>query len=678
MLLPHPPSSMDRDLDGRRSGDRPLDRGRGAAAERGPRADRFGELGLARRARGAGLGADEQVRRGLPGQALLRRLRVRGQGRAARDRPREGALRRPSTPTSSPTRAPRPTCPSTSRRLKPGDTILGMDLSHGGHLTHGHPLSFSGREYKVVAYGVRREDERIDYDALARARARAPAQADHRGRLGLRARDRLRPLRRRRRRGRRGADVRHRAHRGPRHRRPAPLAGAARALRDDDDAQDAARPAGRAGSLPERPHAKDLDRSVFPGVQGGPLEHVIAAKAVAFAEAATPEFVAYQKRVVENARALAAGARRGADSASCRAAPTTTSMLVDVGARGISGKDAEKRARAASGITVNKNTIPFDTRRRWSPPGIRIGTPAVTTRGMGPAEMEIIARRHRAHARGRRGRGRRGRSPAHGLGALRRVPAGVTPRARPAAAAAAVLLLAARARERSRWAELPRRVRFLVRLRAEGARRAAAGRIRSRVRPAVLLVPRERAAPPASGGPRPWFCEEKSLELHRYLATYYLAPLPVYADAFSEHWELPRDWLIAVYGQSPAERCGCFRTTSGGRLARAAEPMTLVALTASRCGGTFSSSRRGRPGDESGVPATRPVLLRSNASPGATPWGAPCSSLPSRSRSGPVSRPRPVFVVLSAGAVVLGRWLRLAPGNGSVPARQALRDAALA
>ena len=108
--------------------------------------------------------------------------------------------------------------------LKPGDTILGMDLSHGGHLTHGHPLSFSGREYKVVAYGVRREDERIDYDALAAPGARASPEADHRGRVGLRARDRLRALRGHRRRGRRRAHVRHRPHRRPGDRGPAPVA----------------------------------------------------------------------------------------------------------------------------------------------------------------------------------------------------------------------------------------------------------------------------------------------------------------------------------------------------------------------------------------------------------------------------------------------------------------------
>jgi glycine hydroxymethyltransferase len=135
-------------------------------------------------------------------------------------------------------------------------------------------------------------------------------------------------------------------------------------------------------------HAKDLDRNVFPGVQGGPLEHVIAAKAVAFAEAATPEFVAYQKRVVENARALAAAlTQRGLRLVS--GGTDNHVMMVDVGAKGVSGKDTEKLLEKL-GLTVNKNTIPFDTRSPMVASGIRIGTPAVTTRGMGVAEMETI------------------------------------------------------------------------------------------------------------------------------------------------------------------------------------------------------------------------------------------------------------------------------------------------
>jgi glycine hydroxymethyltransferase len=136
-------------------------------------------------------------------------------------------------------------------------------------------------------------------------------------------------------------------------------------------------------------YAKDLDRSVFPGVQGGPLEHVIAAKAVAFAEAATPEFVVYQKRVVANAKALAnALVARGFRLVS--GGTDNHVMMVDVGQKGISGKDAEKLLEKA-GLTVNKNTIPFDTRSPMVASGIRIGTPAVTTRGMGLPEMDVIA-----------------------------------------------------------------------------------------------------------------------------------------------------------------------------------------------------------------------------------------------------------------------------------------------
>jgi len=134
--------------------------------------------------------------------------------------------------------------------------------------------------------------------------------------------------------------------------------------------------------------AKELDRRVFPGVQGGPLEHVIAAKAVALAEAATPEFRDYQKRIVENAKALAASlAGRGFRLVS--GGTDNHLVLVDVGSRGLSGKDAEKMLDRV-GLTVDKNTIPFDTRPPAVASGIRIGTPAVTTRGMGPAEMEVI------------------------------------------------------------------------------------------------------------------------------------------------------------------------------------------------------------------------------------------------------------------------------------------------
>jgi len=272
--------------------------------------------------------------------------------------------------------------------LQPGDTILGMDLSHGGHLTHGHPLSFSGREYKVAAYGVRRDDERIDYEALARlARERRPKmiiagassyarQIDF-ARFGEIAREVGAVLM---------ADVAHVAglivaglHPSPVPHAPFVTTTTHKTLRGP-----------RGGLVLCRAElAKDLDRSVFPGVQGGPLEHVIAAKAVAFAEAATPEFHDYQRRIVENARALAEALR--AQGIRLVSGGTDNHLvLLDVGARGLSGKQAEK-ALDAVGLTVNKNTIPFDPRPPMVASGIRIGTPAVTTRGMGVAEMGAIA-----------------------------------------------------------------------------------------------------------------------------------------------------------------------------------------------------------------------------------------------------------------------------------------------
>jgi glycine hydroxymethyltransferase len=272
--------------------------------------------------------------------------------------------------------------------LKPGDTILGMNLSHGGHLTHGHPLSFSGREYKVVAYGVRPEDERIDYDALetlARehrpkliiAGASAYARVIDFARFGAIAQEVGASLM---------CDIAHIAglviaglHPSPVPHAPFVTTTTHKTLRGP-----------RGGLVLCRAvHAKDLDRSVFPGVQGGPLEHVIAAKAVAFAEAATAEFAAYQARVVENAKALAAAlSRRGFRLVS--GGTDNHLMMIDVGAKGISGKDAEALLDRV-GITVNKNTIPFDTRSPMVASGIRIGTPAVTTRGMGPSEMDAIA-----------------------------------------------------------------------------------------------------------------------------------------------------------------------------------------------------------------------------------------------------------------------------------------------
>jgi glycine hydroxymethyltransferase len=271
---------------------------------------------------------------------------------------------------------------------KPGETILGMNLSHGGHLTHGHPLSFSGKDYKVVAYGVSHEDERVDFEELARL------AREHRPKIiiaGASAYVRELDFRRFAEVAEEvGAalvvDIAHIAglviaglHMSPIPYAPIVTSTTHKTLRGP-----------RGGLILCRAvHAKDLDRNVFPGVQGGPLEHVIAAKAVALAEAATPEFADYQRRIVENAKALAEGmTRRGLRLVS--GGTDNHMMLLDVGARGISGKDGEKvldRVR----ITVNKNTIPFDTRPPMVASGIRIGTPAVTTRGMGPSEMETIA-----------------------------------------------------------------------------------------------------------------------------------------------------------------------------------------------------------------------------------------------------------------------------------------------
>ena len=271
--------------------------------------------------------------------------------------------------------------------LKPGDTILGMNLSHGGHLTHGHPLSYSGFEYNVVAYGVRREDERIDYDELAElarehrpgliiAGASAyPREIDFRRFAEVAAETGAVFM----------ADMAHIAglvlagiHGSPVPHADFVTSTTHKTLRGP-----------RGGFvLCRADRAKDLDRKVFPGVQGGPLEHVIAAKAVAFAEAGTPEFADYQRRVVENAKALAARLmQRGFRLVS--GGTDNHLMLLDVGAAGLSGKEAEKMLDAA-GLTVNKNTIPFDTRPPLVASGIRIGTPAVTTRGMATTEMETI------------------------------------------------------------------------------------------------------------------------------------------------------------------------------------------------------------------------------------------------------------------------------------------------
>ena len=272
--------------------------------------------------------------------------------------------------------------------LNPGDTILGMNLNHGGHLTHGNPHNFSGRYYNVIPYGVSQSDERIDYDELHRlavehkpkmiiaggsaygriidfAKFRAAADAcgavllvDMAHFSGLVAAGLYpNPCQL--------ADIvtttTHKTLRGP-----------------------------RSGLiLAKEKFGPALDKNLFPGIQGGPLVHVIAAKAVCFLEAMTPEFVAYQKQVVLNAQALA----KGMVDAGYRVVSGGTDthvLLVDVFSKGLKGKEAE-RALDDAWITVNKNTIPFDVNKPFNPSGIRLGSPAVTSRGFRETEMREVA-----------------------------------------------------------------------------------------------------------------------------------------------------------------------------------------------------------------------------------------------------------------------------------------------
>jgi glycine hydroxymethyltransferase len=271
--------------------------------------------------------------------------------------------------------------------LQPGDTIMGMDLSHGGHLTHGHPLSYSGRDFKVVAYGVRKDDERIDYDQMQKL------AEENRPKLiicGASAYSRIIDFKRIREiadsvGALMMADIAHIAGLvvAGLHPSPVPYADFVtttthKTLRGP-----------RAGLvLCREKYAKDLDRALFPGIQGGPLVHVIAAKAVAFREAASDEFKTYQGRILENAKALCEAVR----SAGFRIVSGGTDnhlFMTDVFSKGITGKDGEKMLENAN-ITVNKNTIPFDQNKPMVASGLRIGTPAVTTRGMGEGEMNRI------------------------------------------------------------------------------------------------------------------------------------------------------------------------------------------------------------------------------------------------------------------------------------------------
>jgi glycine hydroxymethyltransferase len=271
--------------------------------------------------------------------------------------------------------------------LQPGDTILGMNLAHGGHLTHGHPLNFSGKLYKVVAYGVRRDDELIDYDELAHL------AEEHKPKMIVA-----------------GASAYSRVIDFARFRQIADMVGAVFVV-------DMAHYSGliaagvypnpceyadivtstthktlrgpRSGMILAREKfGKEIDKAVFPGTQGGPLVHIIAAKAVCFLEALSEEFREYQQRVLANARALAASLQEegfhvvsgGTDS---------HMLLVNVFAKGLKGKEAEKALDEAY-ITVNKNAIPFDTNPPLNPSGIRLGSPAVTTRGFGESEMRTV------------------------------------------------------------------------------------------------------------------------------------------------------------------------------------------------------------------------------------------------------------------------------------------------
>jgi len=272
--------------------------------------------------------------------------------------------------------------------MQPGDTMLGMDLTHGGHLTHGHPLNQSGKQYEVVAYGVKEDTETIDYDQLrdlavqhkptlivcgasAYPRiidfARLRAIADEAGSLLM-------------------ADIAHIAGLVASGLHPSPVphcdfvtTTTHKTLRGP-----------RGGMIMcTQEWAEKIDKAVFPGIQGGPLMHTIAAKAVAFAEALKPEWKDYQQRVIDNSAALCAAiADKGWRIVS--GGTDNHLFLIDLGTDLISGKKAERWLGLAD-ITVNKNTVPFDTRKPYISSGLRIGTPAVTSRGMGVEEMKVIA-----------------------------------------------------------------------------------------------------------------------------------------------------------------------------------------------------------------------------------------------------------------------------------------------
>jgi glycine hydroxymethyltransferase len=272
--------------------------------------------------------------------------------------------------------------------LKPGDKILTMDLTHGGHLTHGHKANFSGRFFEVVHYGVRKEDEIIDYDQLARL-----AQ-EHKPRMitvGASAYPRIIDFKRMGEIAREAgalllADIAHVAGLIVAGEHPSPIEHA-----DFVTSTTHKTLRGPRGGLIlcREKHGKEIDSQIFPSTQGGPLMHVIAAKAVCFHEALQPSFTEYQRQIVTNARALAAGLKQNGFRL-VSGGTENHLMLVDVGAKGVTGKECQA-ALDLAGVTVNKNTIPFETRSPFQASGIRVGTPAVTTRGMKEPEMAAIA-----------------------------------------------------------------------------------------------------------------------------------------------------------------------------------------------------------------------------------------------------------------------------------------------
>ena len=272
--------------------------------------------------------------------------------------------------------------------LQPGDTVLGMNLAHGGHLTHGHPLNFSGKLYTIVPYGVRKEDERIDYEEMERlAHEHKPKMIM----VGASAYPRIIDFARIAGIGAAvGApvvtDMAHIAGLVAAKVHPSPIPHS-----DFVTTTTHKTLRGPRGGLVlcRAKYAKDLDRALFPGVQGGPLMHIIAAKAVCLKEAMEPGFVEYQQQIVANARRLASALSDGGFRL-VSGGTDNHLMLVDVFSRGITGKVAEA-ALGKAGITVNKNAIPFDQNPPMVASGIRIGTPAITSRGMREPEMDRIA-----------------------------------------------------------------------------------------------------------------------------------------------------------------------------------------------------------------------------------------------------------------------------------------------